>query len=132
MRLSEMDRVSALLEDYLNIQSRRAEIVASNLANADTPGFKAKELDFIDYLKTAAESVVSPNDKGLAEALLNPANRSARVVEQTDNVPGIDGNTVDTGREMSTLADSGMQFLAGAQMLQSRFRTLRAAIKEGR
>jgi flagellar basal-body rod protein FlgB len=132
MGLSEMDRITSLLADYLNIQSRRAEIVASNLANADTPGFKAKELKFDDYLKTAAENAVAPNERALAEALLNPANRSPQVVEQTENVPGIDGNTVDTGREMSTLADSGMQFLAGTQMLQSRLRTLRAAIREGR
>jgi flagellar basal-body rod protein FlgB len=132
MRLSEMDRITSLLADYLNVQSRRAEIVASNLANADTPGHKAKELNFTDYLKTAAENAIAPNDKAMAEALLNPAFRSPQVVEQTDNTPGIDGNTVDTGREMSTLADSGMQFLAGTQMLQSRLRTLRAAIREGR
>ena len=132
MRLSEMDHVTALLTDYLNVQSRRAEVVAGNLANADTPGFKAQELDFMDYLKTAAEQMVEPNRKGYAEALLNVANRSVRVVEQDYHAAGIDGNTVDTEREMSTLADTGLQFLTGTQMLQSRFRTLRSAIKEGR
>ena len=57
---------------------------------------------------------------------------SLRVVEQTGNVPGLDGNTVDNGREMATLADVGMRFLTGTQLLQSRFRILRSAIREGK
>jgi len=129
MRLMETDRITSLLTDYLSVQSRRAEIVASNLANVDTPGFKAKELDFIDHLKTAAQNAVGRPIAGGSTGMLNSL---TRVVEQVNTVPGIDGNTVDAGREMSTLADAGVQFLAGTQMLQARFRALRAAIKEGR
>ena len=129
MRLSEMDRITTLLTEYLDVQSRRAEIVAGNLANADTPDFKAKELDFTDYLRTAAQHALAPPP---AERTTPPAAGALHVVEQTENVPGVDGNTVDTGREMATLADAGMQFLAGTQMLQARFRALRAAIREGR
>src|SRR5262249_49549341 len=125
----EMDRITTLLTDYLDVQSRRAEIVAGNLANADTPDFKAKELDFEDYLRTAAQEAISRPTAGHPAA---PLVSSLRVVEQTDNVPGVDGNTVDTGREMATLANAGGQFLAGAQMLQAHFRVLRAAIREGR
>jgi flagellar basal-body rod protein FlgB len=128
MQLSEMDRVTSLLTDYLDVQSRRAEIVAGNLANADTPGFKAKELDFMDHLRSAAQNTIAPRNAGGTAASLN---NSLNVVEQ-NNVAGIDGNTVDADREMVTLANAGGQFMTGVNMLQARFRTLRAAIREGR
>jgi flagellar basal-body rod protein FlgB len=57
---------------------------------------------------------------------------SLEVVEESGNATGIDGNTVDMGREMSTLAEAGMDYLSGVQLLQSRLRTLRSAIREGR
>jgi flagellar basal-body rod protein FlgB len=129
MRLSEMDRITSLLTAYLDVQSRRAEVVSGNLANVDTPDYKAKELEFQDYLETAAQSAVGPQTERKRLAALESR---VRVEEQSGIVPGIDGNTVDAGREMSTLADAGIHFLAGAQMLQSRLRTLRMAIKEGR
>ena len=127
--MSEIDRITTLLTDYLDIQSRRAELVASNLANADTPDFKAKELDFQDYLRAAAQRALAPPANGVAPLALD---QTPHVVEQKDNVPGIDGNTVDTGREMATLANAGGQFIFGTNMLQAHFRVLRAAIKEGR
>jgi flagellar basal-body rod protein FlgB len=128
MRLSEMDRVTAMLSDYLDVQSRRAEVVASNLANADTPGFKARELEFSEFLKDAAQSVMNPQGRNVKTGDPN----SLQVVEQVGNVPGVDGNTVDAGRENAAMADLGMQFLTGTQLLQARFRTIRAAIREGR
>jgi flagellar basal-body rod protein FlgB len=129
MHLPEIDRITSLLTDYLDIQSRRAEIVASNLANADTPNFSAQELDFQDYLRTAAQQALAPLVSSVAPPALD---QTPRVVEQTNNVPGIDGNSVDTGHEMATLADAGGQFVFGTQMLQAHFRTLRLAIREGR
>ncbi|MFN0088342.1 MAG: flagellar basal body rod protein FlgB [Blastocatellia bacterium] len=129
MIMIEMDRFVNLLTDYLDVQSRRAEIVAGNLANADTPGFKAMELDFKEYLQTAAQYAAGPQTENLYSALMETR---PRAVEQEGNTIGIDGNTVDTGHEMATLANAGGQFMFGAQMLQSRFRAIRAAIREGR
>lgn len=129
MSMSEIDRITSLLTNYLDVQSRRAEVVAGNLANADTPDYKATELEFQDYLEIAAESAIGPQTERKRLAALESR---VRIEEQRGTTPRIDGNTVDPGREMSTLADAGVQFLAGAQMLQSRLRTLRMAIKEGR
>jgi flagellar basal-body rod protein FlgB len=130
MRIGDVDQITALLTDFLDVQSRRAEVVASNLANADTPGFQAKELDFNEHLRTAAQRALLPlHASGDAEP---PLANTLRVVEQTGNTPGLDGNTVDNGREMATLADVGMRFLTGTQLLQARFRALRTAIREGK
>ncbi len=128
MGLAELDRITTLLTDFLDVQSRRAELVASNLANADTPDYKAKKLEFDEYLRNAVRAAVAPRHTAQGRASTD----SMRVVEQTDNVPGLDGNTVDTAREMATLAETGGKFMTGTQLLQMRFRTLRAAIKEGR
>lgn len=129
MVLPLTDSITSLLTKFLDVQSRRAEVVAGNLANADTPGYVAKELDFADYMRNAAQEALNPSasDAGSKNFIEMP-----RVVQQTPGTIGIDGNTVDAGREMSTLAEAGMQYLAGTQLLQSRLRTLRSAIREGR
>ncbi|MBD0327374.1 MAG: flagellar basal body rod protein FlgB [Pyrinomonadaceae bacterium] len=133
MTLPGADPITSLLSTFLDVQSRRAEVVSSNIANAETPGYRAKELDFQDYLRQAASEALSPragqygSPKGLS------LSETLRLREQdAPEMIGLDGNTVDTGREMSSLAETGMQFVAGTQLLQTRLRTLRAAIREGR
>lgn len=129
MGLPGIDSITSLVTSFLDVQSRRAQIVAGNLANADTPGFVAKELDFSDYLRRAANDAVMPQNSS------SPSTNQTdgpRVVEQAASIIPIDGNTVDVGREMSTMAEAGMKYLVGTQLLQSRLRTLRTAIREGR
>ncbi|MDQ3817571.1 MAG: flagellar basal body rod protein FlgB [Acidobacteriota bacterium] len=123
------DSITSLLTKFLDVQSRRAEVVASNLANADTPGYVAKELDFADYMREAAQEALNPSASSMASKSFI---QTPHLIEQTPGAVGIDGNTVDAGREMSTLAEAGTQYLAGTQLLQSRLRTLRTAIREGR
>jgi len=126
MGLPGMDNITSLLGTFLDVQSRRAEVVAGNLANADTPGYVAKELDFADFLRNAATQSLSPATGN------KQASIEARVVEQQSSTIGLDGNTVDPGREMSTLAEAGVKYLEGTQLLQMRLRTLRSAIREGK
>lgn len=126
MTLPGTDSVTSLLTTYLDVQSRRAEVTSSNIANAETPGYHAKELDFASFMRQAADEANAPNAS--KHVLDSPQIREQEMPE----VMRLDGNTVDMGREMSTLAETGMQYLTGTQMLQSRLRTLRAAIREGR
>ena len=126
MGLPGMDNITSLLGTFLDVQSRRAEVVAGNLANADTPGYVAKELDFADFLRNAATQSLTPATGN------KQASIEARVVEQQSSTIGLDGNTVDPGREMSTLAEAGVKYLEGTQLLQMRLRTLRSAIREGK
>ena len=128
MDIHATDKIGSMLTTFLDVQSRRSEIVAGNIANADTPGYQARELDFGECLEQAAVNAISRPPRGGAAAASAP---NPRIV--FENGPaGIDGNDVDAQREMATLSDAGMQYLAGVQMLQSRLRTLRAAIREGR
>jgi flagellar basal-body rod protein FlgB len=128
MSLLRMDNVTDLLTKFLDVQSLRSQTTAGNIANADTPGYIAKEVDFQDYLKEAArESSLPPYQQSRLAMTSQP-----RVLEQSAAAIGMDGNTVDPGREMAELAQAGSSFNFGAKMLQSRLRLLRTAIKEGR
>lgn len=127
--ISSPDGITNLLQSFLDVQSKRSEVIAGNIANADTPGYVAKELDFKDYLQEALRQNSLPLSKQDWQGL---SSYSPTVVEQTPTVIGLDGNTVDAGREMSELAQAGSDFNFGAKMLQSRLRLLRSAIKEGR
>jgi flagellar basal-body rod protein FlgB len=121
-----LDRITNLLSQFLDVHSRRAQIVASNLANADTPGFQAQELEFRDYLQQATEEALTPGSRS------DGREYTPRVVPQLTRVVGLDGNNVDPGQEMASLSNAGMNYLTGTTMLQSRMRTLRTAIREGR
>jgi flagellar basal-body rod protein FlgB len=109
------------------VQSRRAQVIAGNIANTDTPGYVAKDLDFDDYLQEAANQSSLPLSKQNPNSLSQP-----RVVDQPTTVIGLDGNTVDMGSEMAKMAQTGTNFNFGAKMLQSRLRLLRTAIREGK
>lgn len=128
MDLKATDNITDLLQKFLDVQSRRAQVTAGNIANADTPNYTAKELVFDDYLRDAArQSELPPSQQRPMDA-----SSSMRVIEQTPTVIGLDGNTVDTGREMADLAEAGTNFNFGAKMLQSRLKLLRTAIREGK
>jgi flagellar basal-body rod protein FlgB len=126
MSLLATDNVTNLLQNFLDVQSQRTQVIAGNIANADTPNYTAKEFRFEDFLRDAARQSELPVSR--QTDYLSPT----QIVEQTPTVIGLDGNTVDVGREMSELAQAGTSFNFGAKMLQSRLRTLRTAIREGR
>ncbi len=128
MDLLPADNVINLLQNFLDVQSRRAQVIAGNIANADTPNYIAKELDFEDYLREAAQQSSLP----LSQQNLKSASEQTRIIEQKSTSIGLDGNTVDTGREMADLAQTGSNFNFGAKMLQTRLRLLRTAIREGK
>ncbi len=125
MGLPAIDNMTSLLSTFLDVQSRRSEVVAGNLANVDTPGYVAKELDFADFLRNAAQESLTTDTSQNHRAGIS----GLRIIEQQATTVGLDGNTVDAGREMSTLAEAGVKFLEGTQLLQMRLRTLRAAIR---
>ena len=123
-----LDNVADLLKSFLDVQTRRSQVIASNIANADTPGYKAKQLEFNEFLNEAARRSELPLSRQKAAGPTS----DMRVVEQSAEVVAMDGNTVDAGKEMAELAQAGSNFNFGAKMLQARFRLLRAAIREGR
>ena len=122
------DKITELMTTFLDVQSRRAQIISGNIANADTPDYIAKHLEFDEFLKEATRNALNPKANNSEQSLIS----SPSIAERVPTTVGIDGNTVEVGKEITELTETGMQFLSGTKILQSRLRTLRTAIKEGK
>ena len=105
------DRMFPVLENLLTLTSKRQQILAGNVANIDTPGYRAKDISFADELDGNLDV-------------------SARVFEvETKEKPN--GNNVDLDRELTEITKNGLQYVTLVQYLNQRIKTLRAAISEG-
>ena len=112
------------------VRGKRMQIIASNLANADTPGFQARDLDFRDVLKKEGGNLktVRTNNRHLAH---NPAMPEASLKYRMPLQPAVDGNTVDPQFEQTSFADNAIRFQASLMFLNGRIRGLSDAITGG-
>jgi flagellar basal-body rod protein FlgB len=115
------------LAEALTLHQRRHEVLASNLANVETPRFKAKELDFEDTLRAAFET-----EPAAVPELAGVGGLEPRVVEDAGAPARADGNTVDLDLQMAKLAANGGRYVALAKLLQLRILQLRLAIEGNR
>jgi len=111
------DSTIPLLEKFLDVSSQRHQMVTTNIANVDTPGYRTRDIDFHSELERAAAG--------------GPAN----LIPVVRSVPGLlerpDGNNVSMEREGLLLAETQMQFGLGVQLLRHEFQQLLMAINEG-
>ena len=117
------DATTRGLSDALTLHQKRHEVLASNVANVETPGYRAKELDFGAALKEAFAAVAEEPVERLPET---------RVVEDLDAPPRADGNTVDVDMQMAKLSANGGRYVALARILGHRLAILRQAIDGSR
>jgi flagellar basal-body rod protein FlgB len=119
-------------ESALKLRGRRAEVLANNLANADTPNFKARDLDFRQALarETGADSSFSMRaTHGRHLSLGTTAHSGAEVLYRTPHQPSIDGNTVEEQVEHSEYMKNALQLQASFTFLNSRFKGLMSALR---
>ena len=130
---SPIDNFLGVHAQALGIESRRAQLLASNLANADTPNFKARDLDF----KAALASAREPQGGALPLQLTQGAHQqgSGAVADNDPTLlyrvplaPALDGNTVDPQLEQAAFAENAVRYQATLTMLNSRLRSLMTAI----
>lgn len=125
-----LDNVFGIHEQALKLRSRRAELLASNLANTDTPGFKARDLDFQQALKGVMTQSVHikqthQNHISTATSNISPAHMRYRIPSQ----PSLDGNTVDSHIEKSAFSANAMEYQASLGFLNGKIRGLLRAIR---
>ncbi len=108
-----LDNVGAGIEQYMNLVSARQKLVASNIANADTPGYQAKDVDFERELQSQM------------------AGSKPNVIEVSGLTNKNDGNNVDVDREARLLAENALRFSVASSLAHSEISTLRTAIQEG-
>lgn len=120
----------------LSLWQRRAEVLASNLANADTPGYRARDIDFRSAL--AAQSGEAGGGLALAATeaghLASPGGEAvggAALKYRVPLQPSLDGNTVDAQVEQAAYAENSVRYQASLTFITAQIRMLRTAITGG-
>ncbi len=109
-----LDQTGLELGRYLTYLSQRQEVISSNIANADTPGYLTRDVEM-------------PAD--FSSALLDAG---SAVVEAPDLPVRNDGNNVSIDREARLLSDTTLKFNLTTQLIRANLKNLRSAIEEGR
>lgn len=128
------DGIFGLNEQALGLWQRRSEVIASNLANADTPGYQARDIDFRAAMQQASgESghlAMATPTAGQISASSSGAG-GAELEYRVPMQPSMDGNTVDTQVEQSAFAANTVHYQASLSFINSTIQTLRLAINGG-
>lgn len=132
------DKTVDLAQRALDLRSQRHEVLLSNIANADTPGYKAFDLMVEEALSRQApkgEQLQMQRTEG--GHLPTGGTRSYDIQPQQVQLNGQvtlrgDGNTVDMDREMSSLSSNQLQYRLSTQILSKKFTSLHNIIKGGR
>jgi flagellar basal-body rod protein FlgB len=117
MPMGIFDTVSQGLAEALTLHRQRHEVLAANIANVETPGYRAQELEFKSALREAFEVHETPGGP------------SPRVVDRPSGTMRPDGNTVDVDMEMARLADNRGAYTTYADILARRLLQVRLAIE---
>jgi len=114
----------------LQLRSRRAELLAENLANADTPGYKARDIDFKQALGAAQQvGVLKATQPGHIQPGTVSGTHSVQAGFRNPLQPSLDGNTVDVQVEQASFARNAVDYQTSLTFLSSKIRGLMAAIK---
>lgn len=126
-----LDQAFGVLPQALQLQSQRASLLASNIANADTPGYKARDIDFKAALQAAQGQPTSlPLMRTNAGRNVEPTATTALapVKYQVPLQPSLDGNTVDLQRNQAEFGENALRYQATLTILTSRIDSLRKAL----
>jgi flagellar basal-body rod protein FlgB len=131
---ANLDQYLGIHAAALDVRARRGELIANNLANADTPGYQARDIDFRQALARAAGEQTS----GVALSTTNaghlggagPANAATNpdLKYRMPLAPALDGNTVDAQIEQAAFAENAVRYQATLTILNGKFRSLLTAI----
>lgn len=136
--MDKLDKALYFQQEALNLLTRRQDILASNIANADTPGYLARDIDFSQQLKKAvvqtrrpAQSLtLSLTEKKHIPAAAPAINRNQLLYRIPDQ-PSADGNTVDMDRERVNFADNNIKYQTSLTLLGSQIKGMMSVISQG-
>lgn len=133
--INKLDDALRFHETALRIRGQRQELLASNIANADTPNYKARDIDFNSALKSALTSSGSQDAMSMTNSghLGSKANSldGMPLLYRTTAQANVDGNTVDMDVERNQFTDNALRYEAGITMLTHHLRQLSTALQGG-
>ncbi|WP_295679329.1 flagellar basal body rod protein FlgB [uncultured Nevskia sp.] len=132
--MANLDPIFGIHAEAMSVQRKRMEVLSANIANADTPGFQARDVDFASTLA----SVIKSDSLGASRTLttdarhipmnLNLAGDGSRLAYRVPMQPSVDGNTVDVQVEQAKFAEAALHYQASLQFADGRIRGLMTAI----
>lgn len=128
-----LDAYLGVHQDALKLYAQRTSVLANNIANADTPNYKAQDIDFRAVLAGTAgaggNTLALSNTNGSHVAGTTAASGTAAQLKyRVPLAPSLDGNTVDVQMEQAAFAENSVRYQAALSFLSSKFRDLMTAI----
>jgi flagellar basal-body rod protein FlgB len=130
------DKTTQGLATTLNMRQLKHNLVSSNVANAETPGYHAKKLDFEDALRRALDTdslrgISVTNDAHFPIAAGGMKGVRPDVYDNPEAAVNNDGNTVDLEKEMSNLAENTLMYKAALELINKKIAALKYAVSDG-
>jgi flagellar basal-body rod protein FlgB len=130
------DRTIGLLERAMDLRGARQRVIASNIANEETPGYRAKELQFKDALSQASKGTTMVQVRGTHPGHIVIGGGNAQARGRVTEVPAadlpLDANSVSLDTEMAKLSDNAMHYNTVAAVTSMRLRQLLSAIRDAK
>jgi len=130
------DRTIEVLQKSLDLRAQKQQVIASNIANAETPGYKAQKMTFEDSLRNAISrpelASKTTNSKHFAVSGGSISAVHGTISQQIGIAQFGDGNTVSIDDEMLDLAENQLLFEASSQIIKKKFSMLKFAASDGR
>lgn len=130
---SKIDNALFFQQQALGLRAYRQQVLAGNIANADTPNYKARDFDFSAALK---EAVAGRHEGSLSISRTNPghlaggvASGPARLMYRTPAQASVDGNTVEMDVERAQFSENAIQYEAGVTFITHQLKMLMSAIQ---
>ena len=131
--IDSLDKLFQFQQNALNLRAFRQQLLASNIANADTPGYKARDIDFAAALSSATSGSTLPTVSLRAtdaRHLSAPTSEElAAVLYRSPQQPSIDGNTVDMDVERNRFAENAVHYEADFTVLNGQIKLMLAALQ---
>lgn len=128
------ESIFGIHERALQIRTARGEVLANNLANADTPNFKARDIDFRQAISQAQESLsqskpdlMKTNSRHISG--FSDATTESFLKYRVPTQPSLDGNTVETHVEKAKFMENAMQHQATLEFIDSKISGIRGALR---
>ena len=139
--VAKLDDYLRFNETALNLRAQRQQLLASNIANADTPNYKARDIDFAKTLEGAMANkttTVKPVEMARTSAghlagkpPIDDGIGGSALQYRTPSQGSVDGNTVDLDEERTQFTDNGIRYEAGITAIKGQLKALLAAIQPG-
>ncbi|KAF7963028.1 flagellar biosynthesis protein FlgB [Cupriavidus sp. UYMU48A] len=134
--IDRLDAAFRFQQEALSLRTQRQSVIASNIAHADTPGYKARDFDFSSTLAQSMERGRRPEGVSLSTTSARhlpaqaPTRGDADLAYRIPLQSSVDGNTVEMDTERVAFADNSVHFESNLTVVSSKIKTMLAAIQQ--